>query len=116
MYTILETSQQGQTDLISSKVQFNDDSPFTVITPASLGTDPVDILAYVNENYLQTKEEMEAHDEAHRQRTIANAYSDLRLQAYRQLNQDEMRFDDAVNSTTTWVDAILAIKAAHPKP
>ena len=56
MYTILETSQQGQTDLISSKVQFNDDSPFTVITPASLGTDPVDILAYVNENYLQTRD------------------------------------------------------------
>jgi hypothetical protein len=27
-----------------------------------------------------------------------------------------MRFDDSVNSTTTWVDAILAIKAAHPKP
>jgi hypothetical protein len=27
-----------------------------------------------------------------------------------------MRYDDLVNSTTTWVDAINAIKAAHPKP
>ena len=35
---------------------------------------------------------------------------------YDLLNQDEMRYDDVKNSTTTWVDAIDAIKAAHPKP
>ena len=39
-----------------------------------------------------------------------------RRTAYDLLNQDEMRFDDQANSTTTWVDAINAIKAAHPKP
>ena len=39
-----------------------------------------------------------------------------RIAAYSSLNQDEMRFDDQVNGTTTWVDAILAIKLAHPKP
>ena len=39
-----------------------------------------------------------------------------RIAAYQELNQDEMRFDDQVNGTTTWVDAIDAIKAAHPKP
>ena len=43
-------------------------------------------------------------------------YSRLRKAKYDLLNQDEMRFDDQVNSTTTWVDAINAIKAAHPKP
>jgi hypothetical protein len=32
------------------------------------------------------------------------------------LNQDEMRYDDVKNTTTTWVDAIDTIKAAHPKP
>tara|TARA_R110002072_G_scaffold300369_1_gene477677 strand:+ start:538 stop:843 length:306 start_codon:yes stop_codon:yes gene_type:complete len=42
-------------------------------------------------------------------------YSRLRKAKYDLLNQDEMRFDDQVNSTTTWVDAINAIKAAHPK-
>ena len=47
---------------------------------------------------------------------IATQYSRDRKTKYDQLNQDEMRFDDLVNSTTTWVDAILAIKAAHPKP
>jgi hypothetical protein len=46
----------------------------------------------------------------------ATEYSRLRKAKYDLLNQDEMRFDDQVNSTTTWVDAINAIKAAHPKP
>jgi len=45
-----------------------------------------------------------------------NDYSRVRKAKYDLLNQDEMRFDDQVNSTTTWVDAINAIKAAHPKP
>tara|TARA_R110000803_G_scaffold182640_1_gene245013 strand:- start:18 stop:305 length:288 start_codon:yes stop_codon:yes gene_type:complete len=43
-------------------------------------------------------------------------YSRLRKAKYDLLNQDEMRYDDVKNSTTTWVDAIDAIKVAHPKP
>ena len=46
----------------------------------------------------------------------AQAYARARKAKYDLLNQDEMRFDDQVNGTTTWVDAILAIKLAHPKP
>ena len=42
-------------------------------------------------------------------------YSRLRKAKYDLLKQDEMRYDDVKNSTTTWVDAIDAIKAAHPK-
>ena len=44
------------------------------------------------------------------------AWERNRVAAYSLLNQDEMRFDDQVNGTTTWVDAINAIKTAHPKP
>ena len=43
-------------------------------------------------------------------------YSGLRKAKYDLLNQDEMRYDDTKNSTTTWVDAIDAIKAEFPKP
>jgi hypothetical protein len=43
-------------------------------------------------------------------------YSRLRKAKYDLLNQDEMRYDDLVNNTTTWRDGIAAIKAAHPKP
>lgn len=43
-------------------------------------------------------------------------YSRARKVEYDKLNQDEMRYDDLVNSTTTWQDAIAAIKVAIPKP
>jgi len=46
----------------------------------------------------------------------ATQYARDRKDKYDKLSQDEMRFDDLVNTTTTWVDAINAIKAAHPKP
>jgi hypothetical protein len=46
----------------------------------------------------------------------ANAYKGLRKAEYDKLNQYEMQFDDQRDGTTTWVDAINAIKAAHPKP
>ena len=43
---------------------------------------------------------------------------DVRLNrkaAYDLLNQDEMRYNDLTNTTTTWPDAIAAIKAEFPK-
>ena len=42
-------------------------------------------------------------------------YKELRASEYRQLNQFELMFNDQQNSTTTWVDAINAIKAKYPK-
>jgi len=43
------------------------------------------------------------------------AYARSRKAAYDLLNQDEMRYDDLTNSTTTWPDAIAAIKLEFPK-
>ena len=43
-------------------------------------------------------------------------YARTRKAKYDLLNQDEMRYDDLVNNSTTWRDGIAAIKAAHPKP
>ena len=42
-------------------------------------------------------------------------YARLRKAEYDKLNQDEMRFDDLVNGTTTWQDAINTIKQEIPK-
>lgn len=39
-----------------------------------------------------------------------------RAEAYSKLNQDEMRFDDEINGTTTWIDTIKEIKERFPKP
>ena len=45
----------------------------------------------------------------------SQAYARNRKAKYDLLNQDEMRYDDTKNSTTTWVDAIDAIKVEFPK-
>ena len=47
--------------------------------------------------------------------TTRTAYARSRKAAYNLLNQDEMRYDDLTNTTTTWPDAIAAIKAEFPK-
>jgi len=47
---------------------------------------------------------------------ITKTYAQKRKAKYDLLNQDEMRYDDLVNNTTTWRDGIAAIKVAHPKP
>ena len=43
-------------------------------------------------------------------------YANLRKKEYDKLNQLEMQFDDFVNGTSTWIDAINAIKTQYPKP
>ena len=45
----------------------------------------------------------------------AQAYARNRKAEYDALNQFEMQYDDKKNSTTTWDDAIDAIKAKWPK-
>ena len=55
-------------------------------------------------------EEKRLLDEYH-----AEEYSRARKEEYDDLNQDEMRSDDTLNDTTTWIDAIKAIKAKWPK-
>ena len=53
-----------------------------------------------------------AEYEAH---LASSEYSRQRKAEYDKLNQDEMRYDDLVNGTTTWQDAIAAIKTSIPK-
>ena len=46
----------------------------------------------------------------------AVAYKQLRKNKYNELNQYELMYDDKVNSSDKWGEAIEAIKKAHPKP
>ena len=47
----------------------------------------------------------------------ANQYQRDRATAYPSLaDQADMQFHDAVDGTTTWQDAIQAVKDAYPKP
>ena len=45
----------------------------------------------------------------------AQAYARARKAEYDALNQLEMQFDDEEDGTTTWKDAIIAIKTKYPK-
>ena len=45
----------------------------------------------------------------------AQAYARNRKAEYDALNQLEMQFDDKEDGTTTWEDAIIAIKKKYPK-
>ena len=62
-----------------------------------------------------TKAEIDAEIKRLQAEQDALAYQELRRSEYNKLNQDEMRFDDLINDTTTWVDSIKAIKAKYPK-
>jgi len=57
---------------------------------------------------LERAEELQAEYDS-------SQYARSRKEKYLKLNQFEMQFDDAANSTTTWVDAINAIKQEFPK-
>ena len=46
----------------------------------------------------------------------AQEYARNRKAEYDALNQFEMQYDDEVSGTTTWKDAIDAIKTKYPKP
>ena len=48
-------------------------------------------------------------------KSLILSWSSLRKYKYDELNQDEMRYDDLINGTTTWQDAITAIKLEYPK-
>lgn len=63
-----------------------------------------------------TEEEIQTEINRLQEEYNALEYARLRKAEYDKLNQFEMQFDDAVNGTTTWIDAINDIKAKYPKP
>ena len=94
----------------TGEIEFNDGSPNEDIT---------DFSAYQSLVDGHATEKQRLADVATQEATDAEAaltYADRRKAKYDALNQFEMQFDDATNSTTTWVDAINAIKAEFPKP
>jgi hypothetical protein len=59
--------------------------------------------------------DIEAADTIWQTEYDSQEYARNRKQEYDKLNQFEMQFDDQLNNTTTWVDAINAIKQEFPK-
>ena len=57
------------------------------------------------------------YDKAQAEALVAsNAYKANRASAYPSIQEQlDMQYWDAINGTTTWQDAINAVKTAHPK-
>ena len=69
-----------------------------------------------NEEDAPTEAEVQAKmDEIQAQRD-ATLYQRLRKAEYDKLNQYELMFDDKINGTNTWQEAIDNIKLRFPKP
>lgn len=64
----------------------------------------------------EQKRDMTDDEKTAKDASDAVAYKQLRKMKYDQLNQYELMYDDKVNSTDKWGEAIEAIKKAHPKP
>ena len=64
----------------------------------------------------EQKRDMTDDEKTSKDADDAVAYKWLRKMKYDQLNQYELMYDDKVNSTDKWGEAIEAIKKAHPKP
>lgn len=48
---------------------------------------------------------------------LSKVYIEDRSRAYPSIQEQlDMQYWDGVNGTTTWADAIAAVKTAHPKP
>ena len=88
------------------------------LTPnASFGIGEGDVISWKDYNEDTQPTDTAIANEVTRLQNIYDAkdYSRKRKAKYDLLNQDEMRYDDLKNSTTTWVDAIDAIKLEFPK-
>ena len=78
------------------------------------------LIYYLEDGEVKTK----SGDTAERRKAEADAkkewdaqeYARNRKEQYLVLNQFEMQYDDEVNGTTTWKDAIAKIKSDNPKP
>jgi len=66
-------------------------------------------------NGIPTKADQDLWTSEYEAHLASTEYSRQRKAKYDLLNQDEMRYDDLINSTTTWQDAIAAIKQEYPK-
>lgn len=92
----------------TGEIEFNDGTPNETITDFSAYQSIVDGHATEKQRLADVATQEAADAEA------ALTYADRRKAKYDDLNQFEMQFDDQVNGTTTWVDAINAIKAEFP--
>jgi len=76
---------------------------------------PHSFIEWTGDDTQPTQAELEAAWTSYVAEQSSTEYARNRKAKYDLLNQDELRFDDLENTTTTWQDAINAIKLEYPK-
>ena len=97
-------------------IPYTDEDFYEMFKPV-VGKDETETVIYAStpEQYPITFNQLKEEVERIVINEVNTEYQRLRKAEYDKLNQDEMRFDDLVNGTTTWQDAIIAIKNKYPK-
>jgi hypothetical protein len=81
------------------------------------GNTYADIIWVDEEQSKPTKAEIDSEIIRLNAQYVRNEYQRLRVAEYPSLtDQLDMQYHDSVNGTTTWLDAINAVKAKYPKP
>ena len=91
-----------QTVIEISKYEVKDETKFVISSDGVVGE--------------EQKRDMTDDEKTSKDADDAVAYKQLRKAKYNRLNQFELQYDDKVNSTDKWGEAIVAIKKAYPKP
>lgn len=69
-----------------------------------------------NEDAIPSEVEVQTKMDEIQARRAASLYQRLRKAEYDKLNQYDLMYQDRVNGTNLWGEAIEAIKAKYPKP
>ena len=112
-----------QFDGTNGHVEYNDGTSNLAITAISDYSTITDLWTSAKATYDTAVSDAAtaASDAATAQTTLEATYGWKRLNdattRYASIgNQLDQQYKDALNGTTTWKDAITAVKAAHPKP
>ena len=81
----------------------------------SINADDLDQIIWYNDTPVISKEDIVAKQAELKTAYDALDYSRKRKTAYDKLNQYELMYDDKVNSTDKWGEAITSIKTKFPK-
>ena len=65
---------------------------------------------------VPSDEEIQAEETRLRDQYAKDKYKRQRARAFKKLNQWELQYDDMINGTNKWQEAVEAIKAKYPKP
>ena len=112
-----------QFDGTNGEVEYNDGTDNLAITAISDYSTITDLWTSAKSTYDTAVSDAETADSnaATAQTALELTYgwkrvNDATTKYASEADQLDQQYHDAVNSTTTWKDAIAAVKAAHPKP